>query len=57
MEVLLGKDPMVMTPGCFFLRTPHPKIFNTILENVGRTPLVRINKIAKEEGLKCELCK
>ncbi|KAI8331526.1 cystathionine beta-synthase [Chlamydoabsidia padenii] len=35
--------------------TPHPKIFNTILENVGRTPLVRINKIAKEEGLKCEL--
>ncbi|CAO3653163.1 unnamed protein product [Cunninghamella echinulata] len=35
--------------------TPHPKIFNTILENVGRTPLVRINKIGKEEGLKCEL--
>ncbi|CAO3589697.1 unnamed protein product [Absidia cylindrospora] len=35
--------------------TPHPKIFNNILENVGRTPLVRINKISKEEGLKCEL--
>ncbi|KAI8379690.1 cystathionine beta-synthase [Radiomyces spectabilis] len=35
--------------------TPRPKILNTILDNVGRTPLVRINKIAKEEGLKCEL--
>ncbi|KAI8062509.1 cystathionine beta-synthase [Gongronella butleri] len=35
--------------------TPHPKVFNTVLENVGRTPLVRINKIGKEEGLKCEL--
>ncbi|SAM08422.1 hypothetical protein [Absidia glauca] len=36
--------------------TPHPKIYNNILENVGRTPLVRINRIAKEEGLQCELC-
>ncbi|CAO3591710.1 unnamed protein product [Absidia cylindrospora] len=35
--------------------TSHPRIFDTILDNVGRTPLVRINKIAKEEGLKCEL--
>ncbi|KAI7904866.1 cystathionine-beta Synthase [Cokeromyces recurvatus] len=35
--------------------SPAPKISNTILDNIGRTPLVRINKIAKEEGLKCEL--
>ncbi|KAI7893703.1 cystathionine beta-synthase [Mucor mucedo] len=34
---------------------PAPKISNTILENIGRTPLVRCSKIAKEEGLKCEL--
>lgn len=36
---------------------PRPKILNTILDNIGQTPLVRINKIGKEEGLKCELCK
>ncbi|CEG66358.1 Putative Cystathionine beta-synthase [Rhizopus microsporus] len=34
---------------------PAPKISNTILDNIGRTPLVRINKISKEAGLKCEL--
>ncbi|KAI9317762.1 cystathionine beta-synthase [Dichotomocladium elegans] len=34
---------------------PRPKILGTILENIGQTPLVRINKIGKEEGLKCEL--
>lgn len=36
---------------------PRPKILNNILENIGQTPLVRINRIAKEEGLKCELCR
>ncbi|KAG1138230.1 hypothetical protein G6F37_008583 [Rhizopus arrhizus] len=34
---------------------PAPKICNTILDNIGRTPLVRVDKIAKEAGLKCEL--
>ncbi|KAI7856624.1 cystathionine beta-synthase [Circinella umbellata] len=34
---------------------PRPKILNTVLDNIGHTPLVRINKIGKEEGLKCEL--
>ncbi|KAI8083646.1 cystathionine beta-synthase [Thamnidium elegans] len=34
---------------------PAPKISDTILDNIGRTPLVRCSKIAKEEGLKCEL--
>ncbi|KAG2225171.1 hypothetical protein INT45_009500 [Circinella minor] len=34
---------------------PRPKILNTVLDNIGQTPLVRINKIGKEEGLKCEL--
>jgi cystathionine beta-synthase len=36
---------------------PAPKISNNILENIGRTPLVRVDKIAKDAGLKCELCK
>ncbi|KAG0042345.1 hypothetical protein BGZ83_000565 [Gryganskiella cystojenkinii] len=33
----------------------EPPILNTILDHIGNTPLVRINKIAKSEGLQCEL--
>ena len=33
----------------------EPKICDTILDHVGNTPLVRINKIAKDEGIECEL--
>lgn len=32
-----------------------PLIMPNILHNIGNTPLVRINKIAAEEGLQCEL--
>jgi cystathionine beta-synthase len=32
-----------------------PKICDSILDHVGRTPLVRINKIAQSAGLQCEL--
>ncbi|KAF9956636.1 hypothetical protein BGZ72_002603, partial [Mortierella alpina] len=35
--------------------TPEPAILNNILEHIGNTPLVRIDKIAKSEGLQCEL--
>ncbi|EQC33875.1 cystathionine beta-synthase [Saprolegnia diclina VS20] len=46
-----------------FIKTPHshdqrftePKILNTILDHVGNTPLVKINKIAEKAGLQCEL--
>ncbi|KAI9327166.1 tryptophan synthase beta subunit-like PLP-dependent enzyme [Zopfochytrium polystomum] len=31
------------------------KILDTILDHIGGTPLVRINRIAKSEGLQCEL--
>jgi len=34
---------------------PEPKILNTILEHIGNTPVVRINKISKKEGLECDL--
>lgn len=36
-------------------RPTRGKILNTILEHVGDTPLVRINKLAKEAGLQCDL--
>jgi cystathionine beta-synthase len=32
-----------------------PKICDTILDHIGNTPLVRINKISKSAGLQCEL--
>lgn len=32
-----------------------PLILDNILENIGNTPMVRLNKIAKQEGLECEL--
>ncbi|OZJ06602.1 hypothetical protein BZG36_00436 [Bifiguratus adelaidae] len=35
---------------------PEPPILNTILDHIGNTPLVRINKIGKSEGLKLAKC-
>eukprot|EP00511_Aplanochytrium_stocchinoi_P010796 CAMPEP_0204872144 /NCGR_PEP_ID=MMETSP1348-20121228/37432_1 /ASSEMBLY_ACC=CAM_ASM_000700 /TAXON_ID=215587 /ORGANISM="Aplanochytrium stocchinoi, Strain GSBS06" /LENGTH=495 /DNA_ID=CAMNT_0052026847 /DNA_START=61 /DNA_END=1545 /DNA_ORIENTATION=- len=31
------------------------KIMGTILENIGKTPLVRLNRIPKSEGVECEV--
>ena len=31
-------------------------ILPTVLEMVGNTPMVRLDRIAKMEGLECELC-
>ena len=39
-----------------FDRTPKPKIMGSILENVGNTPMVRLNKLPQAEGLQCEVC-
>eukprot|EP01119_Soliformovum_irregulare_P001822 TRINITY_DN1162_c0_g1_i1.p1 TRINITY_DN1162_c0_g1~~TRINITY_DN1162_c0_g1_i1.p1 ORF type:complete len:519 (-),score=171.00 TRINITY_DN1162_c0_g1_i1:175-1731(-) len=33
----------------------NTRIMQNILENIGNTPLVRINKIAQDEGLECEI--
>ena len=32
-------------------------ILPTILSNIGNTPLVRINRIGKDEGVKAEICR
>jgi len=34
---------------------PRPKICSTVLENIGNTPLVRLNKIPQSLGVKCEV--
>lgn len=36
-------------------RASPPKILPDILKKIGNTPMVRINKIGKDFGLKCEL--
>lgn len=33
----------------------HKLIFDTALDGVGKTPLVRLDRIAKAHGLKCNL--
>jgi cystathionine beta-synthase len=33
----------------------EPKICDTVLDHVGNTPLVRINRIGKAEGVECEI--
>lgn len=50
--------PSVNTLSFFYVCTrPEPlKIMPSILNKVGNTPMVRINKIGKQYGLKCELC-
>ncbi|KAI7830046.1 cystathionine beta-synthase [Kickxella alabastrina] len=34
---------------------PEPVILDSILDHIGNTPLVRLNRIAASEGLQCEL--
>ena len=41
--------------GCAACRSERPKILNTALDFIGETPLIRVNKIGKSAGLKCEL--
>ncbi|KAJ0005546.1 hypothetical protein NQD34_015440, partial [Periophthalmus magnuspinnatus] len=43
------------SPHFHSLRTKAPKILPDILWQIGDTPLVRLNKIPKDYGLKCEL--
>lgn len=41
--------------GLLYFRAKSPKILPDILKKIGDTPMVRINKIGKNFGLKCEL--
>ena len=40
----------------FCFRKDNIDIMPNVLYNIGNTPMVRINKISKSAGLKCELC-
>ncbi|XP_029416633.1 cystathionine beta-synthase isoform X2 [Nannospalax galili] len=50
----LGR-PITDSPHHHTTQTKSPKILPDILRNIGNTPMVRINKIGKNAGLKCEL--
>lgn len=32
------------------------RVYSNILQTIGSTPLVKLNKIPKEAGLKCDIC-
>lgn len=34
---------------------PHKKVYDDVLDAIGHTPMIRLNKIPKEFGLKCEV--
>jgi cystathionine beta-synthase len=36
-------------------RVPRPKIMGSILENIGETPIVRLERLSKNLGIECEL--
>ena len=40
----------------FLDSAPEPKVIDSILGHIGNTPMVRLDRIAKAEGLTCELC-
>ena len=37
------------------MECPRSKILDSIYESVGNTPLVRLNKVPKDEGIECEI--
>ena len=50
---------LIMKPfiSSLFRKVKTTKIMSTVLEGIGETPLVKINRIGKSFGLKCEICK
>ncbi|XP_068850183.1 cystathionine beta-synthase isoform X1 [Capricornis sumatraensis] len=50
----LGR-PVSDSPHCHAALVKSPKILPDILKKIGDTPMVRINKIGRNFGLKCEL--
>ncbi|XP_048202132.1 cystathionine beta-synthase isoform X2 [Perognathus longimembris pacificus] len=47
--------PASTSPHHHSTQAKPPKILPDVLSNIGNTPMVRINKIGKNAGLKCEL--
>lgn len=45
----------------FFLfhrqKSARQKVYDDVLQLIGDTPLVRVNRLARDAGVKCNLCK
>lgn len=41
----------------YFFSKPVKKIYEDAVDMIGNTPVVRLNKIPKSEGVKCEIGK
>ncbi|CAD8153187.1 unnamed protein product [Paramecium pentaurelia] len=50
-----GANEQPPTPHSKIEFVPFKKIYNDALDAVGHTPMIRLNKIPKEYGLKCEV--
>ncbi|NXX89956.1 CBS synthase, partial [Centropus bengalensis] len=48
--------PATKSPHSCMPLQEETKILPNILKKIGSTPMVRVNKIGKSCGLKCELC-
>ena len=53
--VLRGPKAQDRSAALLIYRTSRPKILPNILHAIGNTPMIRLNKIPKEEGIQCEM--
>lgn len=42
--------------GLFYSEHNEKNVYSNVLEVIGDTPLIKLNKIPKEAGLKCDVC-
>lgn len=49
-DLVMGFREMVETQHC-----ERNRILDSVLDHIGGTPMIRINRIGKEEGLECEI--
>ncbi|RCN34331.1 hypothetical protein ANCCAN_19831 [Ancylostoma caninum] len=38
-------------------RSERPAVLNNVLEAIHNTPLVKLNRVPKENGVKCNMCR
>ena len=48
-------DSTAVCPHPSNMQQPRLSLMPSILDNIGNTPLVQINKISRKEGLKCQM--
>lgn len=56
-----GSAKMTSTPGKLKATVKNeqalPNIIPSVLHNIGKTPMIRLNKIPQSLGVECEVCK